>query len=257
MDGSRVGRRRIALGAVLAATIIGGGVAQANGDNAGRLERDCFQPQAFVRQWTQRELFDPNIPVTEGVGYFGGIQVFENRSAKSGPNRVMCAGYISWSFNRGPFVHPAYDERLDGRERHTHRLADIWNGFAGNVLSFRVYAAKGCRTTASLYTALVPAGRLLVAERTVGAMNAQGGTLKGWSWPRGNPDVDVIKVKTVCPARTIRFDLPYGPYAGGVGSLAAVGGPITASGSDSPGSASSSYRGQPTTTATGADTTSQ
>ena len=103
----------------------------ANGNNSGKLKRDCFAPKAYVQLLSKTYWDDPDIPSYEAVGFFGGVQVFRNRSAKSGPNRVMCAGYFRWTGDARPDWSNSYDDHLNRRDRDEHRLEDIWRASAG------------------------------------------------------------------------------------------------------------------------------
>ena len=175
----------------------------ANGANGGKLSRDCLRPLACTNLLSRVYWDDEDVPVYEGLGYYGGIQVFKNRTARTGANRVMCAGYFRWTGDAEPHWSNSHDDNLNGRDEE-YRFEDIWAGFNDHVRSFRLMAAKGCKSSVTM-TALYQSKPF---RRTVDATEANKNVTQGWGWDGGNPCVIDINVKTICPNRTIEIPLP-------------------------------------------------
>jgi hypothetical protein len=175
----------------------------ANGANGGKLSRDCLRPLAYTGLLSRDYWDDENVPVYEGVGYYGGIQVFKNRTSKTGANRVMCAGYFRWTGDALPHWVNSHDDDLDGRDED-HPFEDIWGGFDGQVRSFLLMAAKGCKTSVTMTALYLPKP----FRRTVDATEGNRNVTQGWRWVGGNPGVIDINVKTTCPNRAIEIPLP-------------------------------------------------
>jgi hypothetical protein len=178
-------------------------VAWANGSDGGDLERDCLRPLAYTTLLDSIYWADDNVPEYEGVGYYGGIQVFKNRTAKTGQTRVMCAGYYRWTSHAAARSSNSHDDNLNTRDED-HPFEDIWRGFHLRVHSFRVIAAKGCKTTARLWKLLIARPERRVADAT----KSKSSVITGWGWDAGNPAVYEVDVRTVCPNRTVDIPLP-------------------------------------------------